>query len=81
MVAAFFGGWGAAALLTRIAQRGGQTDIARLLLAGVALSALVGAITGLLITMAKRHSSFVTCPIGQWVRWAALPGKRLRWRF
>ncbi len=53
MVAAFFGGWGAVALLTRIAQRGGQTDIARLLLAGVALSALVGAITGLLITMAN----------------------------
>jgi iron complex transport system permease protein len=53
MVAAFFGGWGAVALLTRIARHGGRTDIARLLLAGVALSALAGAITGLLVTMAN----------------------------
>lgn len=52
-VAAFAGGWAAVMLLTQIARRAGQTDIARLLLAGIALSALAGAVTGLLVTMAS----------------------------
>jgi len=50
---ACLGGWGAVILLTRIAQSGGRTEVARLLLAGIALSALAGAVTGLLVTMAS----------------------------
>ncbi len=53
MAAAFGGGWAAVVLLSRIAQKGGATDIALLLLAGIALSALAGAVTGLLVTMAS----------------------------
>lgn len=49
---AFFGGWAAVALLSRIASRAGRTDIASMLLAGIALAALTGAATGLLITVA-----------------------------
>src|SRR5690606_38556165 len=49
---AFFGGWAAVALLSRIAFRAGSTDIAALLLAGIAMAALTGAATGLLITVA-----------------------------
>jgi len=49
---AFFGGWLAVALLSRIAFRAGRTDIASMLLAGIALAALTGAATGLLITVA-----------------------------
>ncbi len=50
---AFFGGWLAVALLSRIAFRSGRTDIASMLLAGIALAALTGAATGLLITVAN----------------------------
>lgn len=49
---AFGGGWLAVALLSRVAFRGGRTDIASMLLAGIALAALTGAATGLLITVA-----------------------------
>lgn len=49
---AFLGGWAAVALLSRIAFRAGATDIASLLLAGIAMAALTGAATGLLITLA-----------------------------
>lgn len=52
MVAAFGGGWLAVAVLARIATRGGQTQVAMLLLAGIALSALAGAGTGILVTLA-----------------------------
>ncbi|MBW7920829.1 MAG: iron ABC transporter permease [Rubellimicrobium sp.] len=49
---AFAGGWLAVALLSRVAFRAGRTDIASMLLAGIALAALTGAATGLLITVA-----------------------------
>jgi len=48
-VAAFIGGLTTTLLLYRIATRGGQTSIATLLLAGIALGALTGAITGVLV--------------------------------
>ena len=48
-LAAFLGGWGAVLLLYRIATRQGRTSVATLLLAGIALAALAGAVTGLLI--------------------------------
>ncbi|MGF6176547.1 FecCD family ABC transporter permease [Ensifer sp. 4252] len=51
-VAAFIGGLVTTLLLYRIATRGGQTSIATLLLAGIALGALTGAFTGVLIFMA-----------------------------
>ncbi|NUS66915.1 MAG: iron ABC transporter permease, partial [Ensifer adhaerens] len=51
-VAAFFGGLVTTLLLYRIATRGGQTSIATLLLAGIALGALTGAVTGVLVFMA-----------------------------
>ncbi|WP_112810638.1 FecCD family ABC transporter permease [Ensifer sp.] len=51
-VAAFIGGLVTTLLLYRIATRGGQTSIATLLLAGIALGALAGAFTGVLIFMA-----------------------------
>lgn len=48
-VAAFVGGLGTTALLYAIATRQGQTAIATLLLAGIALGAIAGAVTGLLV--------------------------------
>ncbi|WP_102961099.1 FecCD family ABC transporter permease [Mangrovicella endophytica] len=48
-LAAFFGGLGTTALLYRLATREGQTSIATMLLVGIALAALGGAITGILI--------------------------------
>src|SRR5690606_36279699 len=51
-VAAFAGGLGATALVYRLATRGGRTAVATLLLAGVALAALAGAGTGLLLFVA-----------------------------
>jgi iron complex transport system permease protein len=53
MAAACLGGWLSVVLLVRIARGEGRTDIARLLLAGIALAALAGAVTGLLVTMAS----------------------------
>ncbi|WP_244616132.1 iron ABC transporter permease [Rhizobium sp. RU20A] len=51
-LAAFFGGLATTFLLYRIATRGGQTSVATLLLAGIALAALTGAVTGVLVYMA-----------------------------
>ncbi len=51
-VAAFLGSWGTTLLLYRIATRGGQTTIATLLLAGIALGAMAMAVTGMLIFLA-----------------------------
>ncbi|UPA23702.1 FecCD family ABC transporter permease [Shinella oryzae] len=50
--AAFVGGLLTTLLLYRIATRGGQTSVATMLLAGIAISALAGAVTGILIYMA-----------------------------
>ncbi|WLR91564.1 FecCD family ABC transporter permease [Shinella zoogloeoides] len=51
-IAAFAGGLLTTLLLYRIATRGGQTSVATMLLAGIAISALAGAVTGILIYMA-----------------------------
>ncbi len=51
-IAAFFGGWVSTILLYRIATRGGQTSVPTMLLAGIALGAMAGALTGVLIYMA-----------------------------
>jgi iron complex transport system permease protein len=47
--AAFLGGLATTALLYRIGTRGGYTDVATMLLAGIAVAALAGAAIGLLI--------------------------------
>ncbi|MCV6584018.1 MAG: iron ABC transporter permease [Marinibacterium sp.] len=51
-LAAFVGGLASTLLLYRVATRGGQTSVATMLLAGIALAALVGAVSGILIYMA-----------------------------
>lgn len=51
-VAAFLGAWGATLLLYRVASLGGSTSIATLLLAGIALAAMAGALTGILTYLA-----------------------------
>lgn len=51
-VAAFCGGLITTLLLYKIATRSGQTSVATMLLAGIALGALTGAVTGVLIFMA-----------------------------
>lgn len=48
-VAAFLGGWASVLLLYGVATRGGRTSVATMLLAGIALGALSGAISGLLV--------------------------------
>lgn len=48
-VAAFLGAWGSTLLLYRVATRRGQTSVATMLLAGIALGALAGAISGVLV--------------------------------
>jgi iron complex transport system permease protein len=50
--AAFAGGLATALVIYRFARRGGRTEVTTLLLAGLALEALLGAITGLLIQRA-----------------------------
>ncbi|SFJ69787.1 FecCD family ABC transporter permease [Celeribacter neptunius] len=47
--AAFLGGWASTLILYRIATRGGQTSVATMLLAGIALGALTGALTGFIV--------------------------------
>lgn len=47
--AAFFGGWGSTILLYRVSTRGGRTSVATMLLAGIALGALFGAVSGILV--------------------------------
>lgn len=51
-VAAFLGGWVTTLLLYRVATRRGHTSVATMLLAGIALGALTGAISGVLVYMA-----------------------------
>lgn len=51
-LAAFLGGMGVMALIYRLGTRAGQTHIAILLLAGIAINVLAGALTGLLVYVA-----------------------------
>ncbi len=51
-LAAFFGGWLSTILLYKVSTRGGQTSVATMLLAGIALGALAGAVSGILVYMA-----------------------------
>ena len=48
-IAAFLGGWAATLILYRVSTRAGRTSVATMLLAGIALGALAGAVTGLLV--------------------------------
>jgi iron complex transport system permease protein len=50
--AAFLGGWGATLLLYRVSTRQGRTSVATMLLAGIALGALAGALSGILVYIA-----------------------------
>lgn len=50
--AAFVFGWGTTLLLYRVATHGGQTSVATMLLAGLAIGALAAALSGILIFMA-----------------------------
>nr|WP_216665233.1 iron ABC transporter permease [Pseudoruegeria sp. HB172150] len=51
-VAAFLGGWITTLLLYRVSTRNGRTSVAMMLLAGIALGALAGALSGILVYMA-----------------------------
>ncbi|MEM9249711.1 MAG: iron ABC transporter permease [Pseudomonadota bacterium] len=51
-VAAFLGGWGSTLILYRVSTRRGRTSVATMLLAGIALGALAGAVSGVLVYMA-----------------------------
>ncbi|MFN4155150.1 MAG: FecCD family ABC transporter permease [Paracoccaceae bacterium] len=51
-VAAFLGGWTSTLILYRVATRSGRTSVATMLLAGIALGALAGAATGVLVYVA-----------------------------
>ncbi len=51
--AAFLGGWASVIVLYRIATRGGHTSVATMLLAGIALGALTGALTGFIVYRAN----------------------------
>jgi len=51
-LAAFLGGWGSTLLLYRVSTRRGRTSVATMLLAGIALGALAGAVSGILVYMA-----------------------------
>ena len=51
-IAAFLGGWASVLLLYRVSTRRGQTSVATMLLAGIALGSLSGAVSGVLIYMA-----------------------------
>ncbi|MEZ5684479.1 MAG: iron ABC transporter permease [Paracoccaceae bacterium] len=51
-VAAFLGAWAATLTLYRVSSRGGRTSVATLLLAGIALAAMAGALTGVLTYLA-----------------------------
>ena len=48
-LAAFVGGWASVLLLYGVATRGGRTSVATMLLAGIALGALSGAVSGLMV--------------------------------
>lgn len=49
---AFLGGWASTILLYKVATRRGRTSVAVMLLAGIALGALTGALSGILVYMA-----------------------------
>jgi len=51
-VAAFVGGWVTTLLLYHVSTKGGRTSVAVMLLAGIALGALAGALSGVLVYMA-----------------------------
>ncbi|KPQ06496.1 MAG: ABC-type heme uptake system permease component HmuU [Rhodobacteraceae bacterium HLUCCA12] len=51
-IAAFLGGWGTTLVLYRVSTRQGRTSVATMLLAGIALGALAGALTGLMVYIA-----------------------------
>ncbi|MEM9909269.1 MAG: iron ABC transporter permease [Pseudomonadota bacterium] len=51
-IAAFLGGWLSTLLLYRVSTRNGRTSVAVMLLAGIALGALAGALSGILVYMA-----------------------------
>lgn len=51
-MAAFLGGWASTLALYRVATRSGRTSVATMLLAGIALGALAGAATGVLVYIA-----------------------------
>ncbi|QFT60387.1 Hemin transport system permease protein HmuU [Sulfitobacter sp. THAF37] len=51
-IAAFLGGWGSTLLLYRVSTRNGRTCVATMLLAGIALGALAGALSGILVYIA-----------------------------
>ncbi|MDD7969835.1 FecCD family ABC transporter permease [Roseinatronobacter alkalisoli] len=51
-LAAFFGGWASTLILYRVSTRRGRTSVATMLLAGIALGALAGALTGILVYIA-----------------------------
>lgn len=48
-MAAFLGGWASTMVLYRIATQGGRTSVGTMLLAGIALGALTGALTGFVV--------------------------------
>ncbi|HBQ36123.1 MAG TPA: iron ABC transporter [Rhodobacteraceae bacterium] len=50
--AAFIGGWGSTMILYRVSTRHGRTSVATMLLAGIALGALAGALSGVLVYLA-----------------------------
>ena len=52
-IAAFLGGWAATMILYRVSTRAGRTSVATMLLAGIAMQALAGAATGLLVYAAN----------------------------
>jgi iron complex transport system permease protein len=52
-LAAFFGGWATTLLLYRLSTHRGRTSVAVMLLGGIALGALAGAVSGVLIYMAN----------------------------
>lgn len=52
-LAAFFGGWLTTLLLYRVATSRGRTSVAVMLLAGIALGALTGALSGILVYIAN----------------------------
>lgn len=76
-LAAFVGGLVATLLMARLGTVGGVTSVATLLLAGVAVSALAGALTGVLIFMADdrqvRDITFWTLGSLAGARWAQVP--------
>lgn len=76
-IAAFLGGLGATLVMARLGRVGGAAPVATLLLAGVAVNALAGAITGLLIFMADdrqvRDITFWTLGSLAGARWHHLP--------